>query len=64
MGRMPGLGLVEKESELDEIELWPGSEEWEWLENEEGGPGPPSAVCSEFPLSSFCYTCFLSGDVG
>ena len=41
VGRMPGLGVVEEESELDEIEFWPRSEECEWLENEEGWPGPP-----------------------
>ena len=43
---IPGLalwGVVEEgeESELGEIELWPGAEDWEWLESEEAGLGPP-----------------------
>ena len=42
VGRMPGLVLlrVAEEAELDEIELWPGSGDCEWLEDEDGGTGP------------------------
>ena len=50
---LPFLGAEEEEEELDEIELWPGSEGWVWLEGEEGGPSLPSAVCNESPLFLF-----------
>ena len=42
---MPGLALLGvyegKKADLDEIELCPGSEGWEWLEGQEGGPSTP-----------------------
>ena len=45
VGRTPGLALLgvgkEEEARLDEIELWPGAEGWEWLEGEEGEPACP-----------------------
>ena len=44
VGRMPGLalmGVVEEESELEEIVLWPEEGEGSEEESEESGPGPP-----------------------
>ena len=44
LGRTLGLaliGVVEEESELEEVVLWPEEEEGPGEESEEGGPGPP-----------------------
>ena len=44
VGRMPGLALmrmVEEESDLEEIVLWPVQGEGSEEESEESGPDPP-----------------------
>ena len=44
VGRMPGLalmGVMEEESDLEDIVLWPAEGEGSEEESEESGPGPP-----------------------
>ena len=58
VGRMPGLALLvggEEESDLEEVEMWPETEDMPGSEGEEGGPGPPLDVFNEFPLFFFLF---------
>ena len=57
------MGMAEEESELEEIDLWPSLEDWEWPEGEEVDLAHPRLYLTSFLCLPFCL-CFFSGDAG